>query len=145
MQGKLVLSDGTHIEGTSFGHDISKAGEVVFATGMVGYPQAITDPSFKGQILIMTYPILGSYGIPERSLWESNQIQVSGLIVSDYIDTPSHFQSKMTLAKWFQKEKLPLLEIKDTRALAQKIREKGVMLGKIVIGKPVADYDPNVD
>lgn len=145
MQSKLVLSDGTTINGISYGHDQSVAGEVVFATGMVGYPEALTDPSFKGQILIMTYPIVGSYGVPDKSLWESDRIQVSGLIVSNYIDTPSHFQSKMTLAEWFKKEKVPLLEIKDTRFLTKKIREKGVMLGKIVIDKDIATYDPNID
>lgn len=145
MNGKLILSDGAKIDGISFGHNQSVAGEVVFATGMTGYPQALTDPSFKGQILIMTYPILGNYGIPERSLWESDHIQVSGLIVSNYIDTPSHFQSKMTLGQWFKNEKLPLLQIKDTRFLTQKIREKGVMLGKIVIDKPIAEYNPDLD
>lgn len=145
MTGKLILSDGTELQGNSFGHSASVAGEVVFSTGMTGYPEALTDPSFKGQILIMTYPIVGSYGIPDKSLWESDRIQVSGLIVSDYIDTPSHFQSKMTLAEWFKKEKVPLLEIKDTRFLTKKIREKGVMLGKIVIDKDVPLHDPNVD
>src|SRR6266404_5164642 len=115
MQGILILSDGTEMTGTSFGFNQSTAGEVVFATGMVGYPEALTDPSFKGQILILTYPLIGSYGVPEKNLWESANIQISGLIVCNYIDTPSHFQSKMTLAQWFKKEKLPLLEIKDTR------------------------------
>ncbi len=94
MQGKLLLSDNTSLTGISYGHPQSVAGEVVFATGMVGYPEALTDPSFKGQILIMTYPIVGSYGIPDKSLWESDRIQVSGLIVSDYIDTPSHFSKQ---------------------------------------------------
>ncbi len=145
MNGKLFLSDGTKIEGTSYGHHQSVAGEVVFATGMVGYPEALTDPSFKGQILVLTYPILGSYGIPDKNLWESDRIQVAGLIVSDYIDTPSHFQSTMTLGQWFQNEEVPLLEIKETRFLTQKIREEGSMLGKIVIEKEVADYDPNLD
>ncbi|HEX8931661.1 MAG TPA: glutamine-hydrolyzing carbamoyl-phosphate synthase small subunit [Patescibacteria group bacterium] len=142
---KLILSDGTQIAGNSFGAPVSMAGEVVFATGMVGYPEALTDPSYKGQILILTYPLLGNYGVPEKQLWESDRIQVSGLIVSDYIDTPSHFQSKMTLGQWFKNEKLPLLEIKQTRQLTQKIREEGTMLGKILINKNIADYDPNTD
>jgi len=145
MHGKLILSDETEIDGISFGHNKSTAGEVVFATGMTGYPQALTDPSYKGQILIITYPIVGNYGVPEKNLWESDKIQVSGLIVSDYIDTPSHFQNKMTLAQWFKNEKLPLIEIKDTRFLTQKIREKGVMLGKIIIDKDIPYYDPNLD
>lgn len=145
MTGKLILSDGTEIDGISYGFNQSQAGEVVFATGMVGYPEALTDPSFKGQILVLTYPILGSYGVPDKKLWESGRIQVSGLIVSDYIDTPSHFQSQMTLAQWFKNEKVPLLEIKQTRFLTQKIRVDGAMLGKIIIDKNVADYDPNTD
>jgi carbamoyl-phosphate synthase small subunit len=142
---KLILHDGTKFEGKNFGASLGRAGEVVFATGMVGYPEALTDPSYKGQILIITYPIVGSYGVPDKKFWESDKIQVSGLIVSDYIDTPSHFQSKMTLAQWFKKENLPLLEIKDTRFLTQKIRENGVMLGKIIIDKNIPDYDPNLD
>lgn len=145
MTGKLILSDKTEIDGISFGANTSIAGEVVFATGMVGYPEALTDPSFKGQILVLTYPILGNYGVPDKKFWESDRIQVSGLIVSNYIDTPSHFDSKMTLGQWFKNAKLPLLEIKQTRALTQKLREKGVMLGKIVIDKNIPDYDPNED
>lgn len=143
MVGKLILTDGTIIEGKSFGAPVSHSGEVVFATGMTGYPQAFTDPSFAGQILIMTYPIIGNYGIPKESLWESSRMQIHGLIVSDYIDTPSHFQSKMTLADWLKKAKVPALEIKDTRVLTQKLREKGVMLGKIIINKDIPQYDPN--
>ncbi len=145
MTGKLILSDGTKITGNSFGNNKSIAGEVVFATGMVGYPEALTDPSFKGQILVLTYPIIGSYGVPDKKLWESEKIQVSGLIVSDYIDTPSHFQNKQTLAKWFNNQKIPLLEIKDTRFLTQKIREKGAMLGKIILDKNIPTYDPNTE
>jgi carbamoyl-phosphate synthase small subunit len=145
MTGKLILSDGTELSGISYGANQSIAGEVVFATGMVGYPEALTDPSFKGQILVLTYPILGNYGIPDKNFWESQNIQVSGLIVSNYIDTPSHFQSKMTLGQWFKKTNLPLLEIKATRFLTQKIREQGAMLGKIILEKQVADYDPNTD
>jgi len=145
MIGKLLLSDGTQITGNSFGYNKSAAGEVVFATGMVGYPEALTDPSFKGQILIFTYPLLGNYGVPDKKFWESSKLQVSGLIVNNYIDTPSHFQTKMTLGQWFHKEKLPLLEMKETRFLTQKIREKGTMLGKIVIGEDIPLYNPNED
>ena len=90
MQGKLTLSDGTTLEGKSFGASTGIAGEVVFATGMTGYPQAFTDPSFSGQILVMTYPLIGNYGIPDKSLWESDRLQIAGLIVSTYNDTPSH-------------------------------------------------------
>src|SRR5664279_2563805 len=98
---ELIFKDGTKFEGKSYGAPTSVAGEVVFSTGMVGYPESLTDPSYKGQILVLTYPIIGSYGVPDKSLWESDRIQVSGLLVSNYIDTPSHFQSKRTLAEWF--------------------------------------------
>lgn len=145
MIGKLILSDGTTFEGKSFGADQSSAGEVVFATGMTGYPQAFTDPSFAGQILIMTYPLIGNYGVPSKDQWESDTLQIKGLIVSDYIDTPSHFQNKQTLASWLKKAAVPGLAIKDTRALTQHLREKGVMLGKIVIDQDIQQYNPNKD
>lgn len=143
MKGKLILKDGTEIEGEGFGANNSGAGEVVFSTGMMGYPESLTDPSYKGQILVLTYPLIGNYGVPEKALWESDKIHVSGLIVSDYIATPSHFQSKRSLGEWFNEEKIPLLEIKDTRFLTQKIREKGVILGKIVFNKDIPFYDPD--
>jgi carbamoyl-phosphate synthase small subunit len=143
MIGKLILSDGTSFEGKSFGAPHSSSGEIVFATGMTGYPQAFTDPSFSGQILVMTYPIIGNYGVPSKGYWESDKLQINGLIVSNYIDTPSHFQSKVTLDTWLKNENIPGLEIKDTRALTQHLRSKGVMLGKIVFGKDIPFYDPN--
>src|SRR5581483_1740778 len=102
QRGELVLEDGTRFEGTSFGHVAPVAGEVVFCTGMVGYPEALTDASYTGQILTMTYPIIGNYGVPEQSLWEDDRIQVAALIVSNYIDTPSHVQSRMNLGTWLQ-------------------------------------------
>jgi carbamoyl-phosphate synthase small subunit len=143
MKGKLIFKDGTEFLGSSFGFDSSTAGEIVFSTGMMGYPESLTDPSFKGQILVLTYPIIGNYGVFDKKYWESNKIQVSGLIVSDYIDTPSHFESKMTLAEWLKKEKIPALEIKDTRALTQKIRDEGNSLVKMILDKNVDFYDPN--
>jgi len=143
MRGKLILADGTTFEGTSFGAPISHSGEVVFATGMTGYPQAFTDPSFAGQILTMTYPLIGNYGVPKKTLWESDKMHINGLIVSNYIDTPSHFQSSMTLATWLKKAHVPGLEIKDTRALTQHLRSKGVMLGKIIIYSSYSDLQPN--
>ena len=145
MKSRLILQDGSEFEGTSFGYPHSTAGEMVFATGMTGYPESFTDPSYAGQILILTYPIIGNYGVPESKYWESDRIHIQGLIVSNYIDTPSHFQSKMTLAQWLTKSKIPALEVKDTRALAEKLRDKGAMLGKIVIDKEIAWYDPNKD
>ena len=141
----LILEDGTEFEGISFGYEGESSGEVVFCTGMVGYPEALTDTSFTGQILAMTYPLIGNYGVPDNSFWESNNIQVAGLIVSNYIDTPSHAQSIMNLGAWLQKEKVPALEIKDTRLLTQHIRSHGAMLGKIVFDIDIPFYDPNVD
>ena len=143
MNGKLILKDGTVFEGRSFGKAKSMAGEVVFATGMVGYPESLTDPSYRGQILVMTYPLVGNYGVPDKKFWESNSIKVSGLIVSDYIDTPSHYSSRRTLSQWLTAENIPALEIKDTRALTKKLRQQGVMLGKIVFGRDVKLTDPN--
>ncbi len=146
MENYLLLSDGTKIAGKPFGYLASKAGEVVFATGMTGYPQAFTDPSFAGQILVTTYPMLGNYGVPKKELWESERLNISGLVVSQYIDTPSHYQSKMTLASWLKKEKVPALEIKDTRFLTWHLRNFGTSLGKVVISsKDVPFYDPNAD
>nr|BBH94591.1 carbamoyl-phosphate synthase small chain [Thermogemmatispora argillosa] len=144
-RGMLVLEDGTIFEGTSFGYEASTAGEVVFCTGMVGYPEAMTDASYGGQILAMTYPLVGNYGVPLSELWESDRIHIAGLIVSDYIDTPSHAQSVMSLRSWLQKEKVPALEIKDTRLLTQHIRTHGTMLGKIVIDEDLPFYDPNLE
>ncbi|HCP73354.1 MAG TPA: hypothetical protein DIU08_01770, partial [Ktedonobacter sp.] len=143
VQGSLLLEDGTMFEGTSFGYERASAGEVVFSTGMVGYPESLTDPSFAGQILTLTYPIIGNYGIPDRSMWEDDKIHVSGLIVSNYIDTPSHVQSSMNLGTWLREEKIPALEIKDTRLLTKHIRTHGTMLGKIVFDEYIPFYDPN--
>ncbi|HBB49577.1 TPA: carbamoyl-phosphate synthase (glutamine-hydrolyzing) small subunit [Candidatus Nomurabacteria bacterium] len=142
---KLILKDGTEIKGASFGAEKSVAGEVVFATGMVGYPEALTDPSFKGQILVMTYPLVGNYGVPKKESWESPKIQIAGLVVCNYVDTPSHHASEMTLGKWFKKEGVPFIQIKDTRALTQKLRSEGVGLGKIISGgKDIPFADPNL-
>ena len=141
---KLILKDKTELEGKSFGSEVSISGEVVFATGMVGYPEALTDPSFRGQILVMTYPLIGNYGVPKREDFESKKIQVAGLVVSSYIDTPSHAESVQTLSNWLKEEGVPALEIKDTRALTQKLRSEGVILGKIVSNKnDVKIEDPN--
>ncbi len=143
IYGRLILEDGTTFDGISFGYTGPTAGEVVFGTGMVGYPEALTDASFAGQILTMTYPIIGNYGVPDQSFWEDDHIHVAGLIVSNYIDIPSHAQSTMNLGSWLQQEKIPALEIKDTRLLTQHIRKHGTMLGKIVFDEDVPFYDPD--
>ncbi|MBI5126992.1 glutamine-hydrolyzing carbamoyl-phosphate synthase small subunit [Candidatus Roizmanbacteria bacterium] len=143
MQGKLILKDGSTFIGTSFGYEEAKAGELVFATGMIGYPESLTDPSYEGQILVATYPILGNYGVPDKNFWESSRIHVSGLVVSQYIDTPSHFESKMTLSQWLKNEKVPALIVDDTRFLTQLLRDKGAKLAKIIFDKNIEFYDPN--
>ncbi len=140
---KLVLKNGLSFEGKSFGADVSASGEVVFSTGMMGYPESLTDPSYKGQILILTYPLVGNYGIPDKKFWEADKVMISGLVVSTYIDTPYHFQSKKTLGEWLREEGIPALEIKDTRLLTQTIREKGTVLGKIINKKDLDFYDPD--
>jgi carbamoyl-phosphate synthase small subunit len=145
VSGTLVLEDGTRFEGTSFGYEGPIAGEVVFCTGMVGYPEAITDASFAGQILTMTYPIVGNYGVPRSELWEDDHIHVAGLIVSNYINTPSHVQSERTLEDWLKQEQIPALEIKDTRLLTQHLRTHGAMLGKIVFENDIPFHDPNLE
>ena len=142
-KAKLHFQDGTIIEGTSFGYEKSVAGEIAFSTGMMGYPESLTDPSYKGQILTLSYPLVGSYGVAKRETWESGNIQVSGLIVSQYIDTPSHFQSTMSLGQWLKAEQIPALEIPDTRFIVQKIRDEGAALVKIEFEKKIDFIDPN--
>lgn len=144
MKGHLFFSDGTTIEGTSFGYEKSIAGEVAFSTSMTGYPESLTDPSYKGQILTLSYPLVGSYGVPDRICWESSRIQVNGLIVSQYINTPSHFQSSQSLEDWLKKERIPALEIPDTRFIVKKIRDEGAALVKIEFKEKVEFMDPNL-
>lgn len=132
--------------GNSFGSNDNIAGEVVFATGMVGYPEALTDPSYAGQILVMTYPLIGNYGVAEQKTWESKKIWLRGLIVSNYIDTPSHYSSQQSLGKWLKKQGVPALEIADTRKLTQLIRTEGALLGRIITDSKKAKpkyTDPN--
>ncbi|MGE5041347.1 MAG: glutamine-hydrolyzing carbamoyl-phosphate synthase small subunit [Candidatus Levyibacteriota bacterium] len=143
--GILTLSDGTSLAGTSFGKDIPVSGEVVFSTGMVGYPESLTDPSYEGQILVLTYPLIGNYGVPEKKYFESEKIHVKGLVVCNYVDTPSHPLSKKTLADWLKEENIPGLEIPDTRYLAEKLRATGTMLGKITFTKDIPYEDQNTE
>mgnify|MGYP006315237855 FL=1 len=141
---KLILKDGEILTGRSFGADTSISGEVVFATGMVGYPEALTDPPFRGQILVMTFPMIGNYGVPDKKFWESNTIQIAGLIVCNYIDTPSHHSSKITLAEWLKEFNIPAIEIKDTRGITEKLRTDGALLGKMICGQNKVNFeDPN--
>jgi len=142
LNTRLVLEDGSEFIGYSFGSEDSVAGEVVFNTGMVGYPESFTDPSYKGQILVLTYPLIGNYGVPKTG-FESDKIQISGLIISDYSKTYSHWNSVQSLSEWLKKFKIPALCGIDTRQLTKKLREKGVMLGRIEIKKEIDLFDPN--
>ena len=147
---KLILKDGTEYIGESFGADVESSGEVVFNTGMAGYPESFTDPSYFGQILVLTYPIVGNYGVPPREYFESHKIWVKGIIVQNYIDKPSHFESLKTLGDWLKEEGIPGISGIDTRALTLKLRHHGVMLGRIESGLRVKgeggsrkQFDPN--
>ncbi len=150
---KLLLEDGTELQGKSFGSEKSVSGEVVFNTAMTGYPESLTDPSYKGQILVLTYPLIGNYGVPGNEIenglpkfFESDKLHISGLIISDYSFEYSHWNAKMSLADWLKKEKIPGIFGIDTRALTKRLREKGTMLGKIIFKKDRIDfYDPNKD
>ncbi|XP_015235429.1 PREDICTED: carbamoyl-phosphate synthase [ammonia], mitochondrial [Cyprinodon variegatus] len=149
----LVLEDGTRMKGFSFGHNGSVAGELVFNTGLVGYPEALTDPSYRGQILTLTYPIVGNYGVPNtqemdelglRKHVESANIQVSGLLVQDYSHEYSHWNSVKSLGQWLKEEKVPALFGIDTRMLTKIIRDQGTVLAKIEFdGQPIEISDPN--
>ncbi|UCH38333.1 MAG: glutamine-hydrolyzing carbamoyl-phosphate synthase small subunit [Candidatus Bathyarchaeota archaeon] len=116
------------MRGTGFGASVKTYGEVVFNTGMVGYPEAITDPSYKGQILIQTYPLIGNYGVSARS-FESDGPKIRGYIIHELCKTPSHWSSELTLNSWLERSNIPGIEGIDTRLLTKKIRARGTMLG----------------
>lgn len=149
---KLILEDGTQISGKSFGYEDSSAGEVVFNTAMIGYPESLTDPSYKGQILVLTYPLIGNYGTPNKSdtegildYFESEKIHISGLIISDYSFHYSHWNAEKSLSDWLIENKIPALYDIDTRYLTKILREKGTMLGKIEFeDNKIEFYNPNV-
>ena len=148
--GKLIFDDGTVFEGTGFGFPSTVFGEVVFNTGMVGYPETLTDPSYSGQILTLTYPLIGNYGVPDPSLkdqdgiskfFESSKIQIRGLVVHELSLYASHWNLFLTLDEWMYNEKIPGISGIDTRALTQKIRDGGVMMAALV----VSDNEINVE
>lgn len=150
-KAKLVLEDGTTLTGISFGYEESKNGEVVFNTGMVGYPETLTDPSYCGQILVLTYPLIGNYGVPGREIengllknFESNKINLQGLIISDYSNEYSHWNAIQSLGDWLKEESIPALYGIDTRMLTRKLREKGTMPGKIVFDEDIEFDNPNI-
>ncbi|KAI6108735.1 hypothetical protein EDD16DRAFT_67380 [Pisolithus croceorrhizus] len=143
----LEMSDGTAYRGFSFGAEgVSVAGECVFQTGMVGYTESLTDPSYEGQILVLTYPLIGNYGVPQRptsldelpSEFESSRIHIAALVVGSYTDDYSHFLAHSSLGAWLKENNVPALYGVDTRALTKKIREQGSMLAKVLARKPEA-------
>jgi carbamoyl-phosphate synthase small subunit len=148
---KLILEDGTEFNGKSFGYQGSIAGEVVFNTAMTGYPESLTDPSYKGQLLVLTYPLVGNYGVPKEEtenelfkFFESDQLHISALIISDYSFEYSHWNAGKSLGDWLKEHKIPGIFDVDTRRITKILREKGSMLGKIVFnGVEPETYDPN--
>jgi carbamoyl-phosphate synthase small subunit len=149
----LVLEDGTEFHGKSFGFEKSVSGEVVFNTAMTGYPESMTDPSYRGQIMVLTYPLIGNYGVPGEEkedglskFFESYELHISGLIVSDYTREYSHWNAQKSLGDWLKEFKVPGIYGIDTRELTKILREKGTMLGKIIYkDSDVAWYDPNLE
>jgi carbamoyl-phosphate synthase small subunit len=151
----LLLEDGSIFEGESFGASLSVAGEVVFNTGMVGYPESMTDPSYRGQILSFTYPLIGNYGIPVNGSelqtpnglskhFESDAIQIKGLIVSFLSPDYSHWSALDSLDNWMRRNNIPGITGIDTRSLTKRLRTKGCMLGKLLVAEqPVEWDDPN--
>jgi len=155
-QASLELFDGSIFQGWSFGHTESTNGEVCFNTGMVGYPESLTDPSYAGQILVITFPLVGNYGVPgdeEDNLglsknFESEKIHVKAVVIADYSYTSSHYTATRTLDAWLKEQRIPGIYGVDTRAITKLIRNHGAMLGKVVVdGSRQADdmdfHDPN--
>ena len=138
---RLILEDGSQFVGWSFGYDAPTTGEVVFNTAMTGYPESLTDPSYAGQILVTTYPLIGNYGVPDTGLgknglplfMESEKIHAKAMVVADYSETYSHWNARESLASWLKREKIPAITGIDTRRLTKVLRESGVMMGKIEV------------
>jgi len=138
---RLILEDGTALDGASFAARTPVTGEVVFTTAMSGYVEALTDPSFRGQILVLTYPLAGNHGVPAArptgsltAPFESNRIQVQGLVVQNLVRTPSHHASARTLEGWLASEGVPGIAGIDTRTLTRRLREHGTMRGWLLPG-----------
>ena len=141
----LELEDGSAYQGYSFGAPKSIAGELVFQTGMVGYPESVTDPSYRGQILVITFPLVGNYGVPSRETmdqllgdlpahFESSQIHIAGLVTASYAGEDfSHFLATSSLGTWLKEQGIPAMYGVDTRALTKRIREEGSMLGRMLL------------
>ena len=149
--GKLIFDDGTVLDGQGFGYSTTAFGEIVFNTGMVGYTEALTDPSYSGQILTLTYPLVGNYGVPDPSVkddngipkfFESDKIQIRGLVVHELSLTASHWNLSMTLDEWMNDEKVPGISGIDTRELTKKLRTSGVMMAALVVSDVEIDVEP---
>ena len=149
---QLILDDGTRFTGQSFGAQTATAGEVVFNTAMTGYPESLTDPSYKGQILVLTYPLIGNYGVPGRAIteqlskyFESEHVHISGLVVASYSAEYSHWNALESLSDWLKEHNVPGICGIDTRALTKVLRERGTMLGKLVQhdSSEIEMFDPN--
>ena len=140
-QAQLILDDGSTFTGWSVGHEGNTAGEVVFNTAMTGYPESLTDPSYAGQMLVMTYPLTGNYGVPPADkatnglplFLESDHIHPSALIMADYSEAYSHWNAQESLAAWLKRCRVPALTGIDTRRLTMRLREQGVMTGRIIV------------
>ena len=148
--GKLIFDDGTVLDGEGFGYSTTVFGEIVFNTGMVGYTEALTDPSYKGQILTLTYPLVGNYGVPDPKVadddgipkyFEADKIQARGLVVHELSHTASHWNLSMTLDEWMHNEKIPGIAEIDTRALTKKLRTSGVMMAALVVSDEEIDVE----
>ena len=153
-EARLILDDGTVFSGWSFGAEVNTVGEVVFNTAMMGYPESLTDPSYAGQILVTTFPLIGNYGVPETggqplpTFMESDKIHVKGLIVADYSQEYSHWNAKESLSSWLKREGIPAISGIDTRRLTKLLREHGVMRGRISLTpdpSPKGEGSDNLD
>ena len=141
MKASLILEDGSRYEGTAFGSLRNTSGEVVFNTAMTGYPESLTDPSYAGQILVSTFPLIGNYGVPPHGKeeggleenFEGSHIYARALVVADYSSAYSHWNAEENLEAWLKREDIPAITGIDTRALTKALREKGVMRGRIVM------------
>lgn len=145
-RARLILKSGETFAGLS--PDWQKEacfGEVVFNTGMTGYVESLTDPSYSGQILVFTFPLIGNYGVPGSSFWESTKVRPSGVIMSEISPFFSHYDAAMSLAEWLTEQKVPFMTGVDTRELTKALRTQGVSLGAITQpGEKVKKFfDPN--
>ena len=146
----LILEDGSIFFGNGVGAQAVSVGEVVFNTGMVGYCESMTDPSYAGQLLCFTFPAMGNYGVPPYDTkdgfglpryFESDSIKVRGIIVQEACGAPNHWASKLTLGAWLAREGIPGIDGVDTRAIVTRLRDSGVMMGVLANGPMSQNVD----